>query len=413
MGRPNKFDLQYFPVDVTFWDDHKIISIEEDARIQAQGNEKAGIIAGYIAMRLIAMAYGDQGYYLEWPDKFEMTAAKRIGNGITGAEVKAVFELCLQHELFDRKTFENHQVLTSRGIQKRWKTVMTLLRRKTTVDQNLWLISSEQTPVSSEQKPISSEVTTTPPAESTQNEIKGNGSKSIIGAAEAAASDQLPVDDGKKETRNKDSRRGISIVKDLCTLDEMREYFLEKLWNPKNPGNVYPDTIRKEAAKCWNHYHANGWRQGKGTGRPIKQWKGSANTWIINFKDGTYSNPSSSTPPPPEKKRQDDPQQPRTTELNVMSRGINFLFERFREAPEEVTISSIEISDYDYLKRQKKIAFTQDQIDAIKKKAGEEISSKKLVADEGLLLTYMKKVAVIEFFKLQQEQGTLEIFSNN
>lgn len=30
------------------------------------------------------------------------------------------------------------------------------------------------------------------------------------------------------------------------------------------------------------HYTANGWRQGKGTGRPIKDWKAAVITWERN-----------------------------------------------------------------------------------------------------------------------------------
>jgi len=56
---------------------------------------------------------------------------------------------------------------------------------------------------------------------------------------------------------------------------EVLEYFLER---------HFPDP-HAESEKFWNHYEANGWRQGKGTGRPIKNWKACANQWAARHKD--------------------------------------------------------------------------------------------------------------------------------
>ena len=171
MGRPNKYDLDYFPLDVTMFDDHKLVVIEE----------KMGIKGGYIALRIMAMVYADKGYYLEWPEGFEYTAAKRVGNNVTGALVGEVFELCLQVKLFNRTLFENFRIVSSFGIQKRWKYIMEMMRRKIEVDSSYWLIPSEQIPVSSEETRIDSE-------ESTQKEMKGNEIKGKgIDAADATA----------------------------------------------------------------------------------------------------------------------------------------------------------------------------------------------------------------------------------
>lgn len=179
MARPNKFNLQYFPLDVDFFDDHKVISIEETAQIKG----------GYIALRLMAMVYADKGYYLEWPDKFEFTAAKRIGNGVTGALVGEIFKLCLKHELFSKEIFDRYRIVTSAGIQKRWLRVMNDLRRKVVITSEYWLVSSEETGVSSEE-------TQPPDTESTQKEIKVNEIKvkenSLPQAAPAAADDPEP-----------------------------------------------------------------------------------------------------------------------------------------------------------------------------------------------------------------------------
>lgn len=159
MARPNKYNLQYFPLDVSFFEDHKLLMIEEDY----------GFKGGYIAIRLLAMVY-EQGYYLDWEDNKEFSIAKRIGNGVASALVSDVLKSCLKHKLFDQSLFDKHMVLTSKGIQKRWLLVMTQLRRKVEIDSEFWLVSSED-------KEVSSEETHPPITLSTQKEIKLNQTK--------------------------------------------------------------------------------------------------------------------------------------------------------------------------------------------------------------------------------------------
>jgi hypothetical protein len=188
MARPVRHDLNYFPLDVDFFDNHKVILIEEDF----------GVKGGYLAIRLMAMVY-EKGYYLEWKDKAELSCAKRVGNGYTGALVLEILKGCLKHDMFNKELFEKHRILTSRGIQERWEQVQKGLRRKVEFEEKFWLVgkekecvSSEVTPVSSEETAPPSEVTTAPSAESTQKEIKGkerkeNNSASATPPAEGRA----------------------------------------------------------------------------------------------------------------------------------------------------------------------------------------------------------------------------------
>lgn len=66
---------------------------------------------------------------------------------------------------------------------------------------------------------------------------------------------------------------------------------------PKNKAR--PDSVEEVRAYCiernntvnpelfWDHYEANGWRQGKGIGRPVKDWKACVRTWEQNEVDRT------------------------------------------------------------------------------------------------------------------------------
>lgn len=146
-------------MDVDFFDDDKIVMIEEDC----------GIKGGYVAIRLMAMVY-KHGYFMEWTNTSQFTIAKRVGKGITGALVMDILRSCLKHGLFNEKLFDGHMVLTSNGIQKQWLLVMQQLRRKVEVSSEYWLVNSEETPVTSEE-------TTPPTTFSTQKESKVNEKK--------------------------------------------------------------------------------------------------------------------------------------------------------------------------------------------------------------------------------------------
>ncbi len=185
-GRKTICNLRYFPLEVGFFDDHKIISIEEEFSIKG----------GYLAVRLLAMVYSDKGYYMEWPDKFEFTIAKRVGNNFTGALVSEIFKCCIKHDLFSKEMFEKYKIVTSKGIQERWQNVMIGLRRKVEYEEKFWLITSEDKVISSEE--IAKDVTGngTPAAEITQKGIEVNGNELNTSAS---APPQPRVGTGKKE----------------------------------------------------------------------------------------------------------------------------------------------------------------------------------------------------------------------
>lgn len=413
MGRPKKYNLQYFPLNIDFWDDHKIISIEEAARIHT-GDPKAGITAGYIALRILAMVYADQGYYLEWPDKFEMTVAKRIGNSITGAEVKQVFDLCLEHDLFNQEIFKKMAVVTSTGIQKRWRLVMSQLRRQIEPDPDLWLITSEETPKNTALRVVTSEETTTPATLSTQKESKVNEIKSKEAPKVAAPEPQKKIIDPKhaddhSEILPKQKRIAGAKFKPP-TEQECIDYFTKKAYNPKNPGSWYPDRCQREGSDFFNFYTGNGWVQGKN--KPIRSWPHAANMWISRAKSGEFSAPMNghTSPAPAAKEKTID--KLRTKELPVMSRDINYLYERYKENPAMITTLSISVPDYDHLKASGKVKFDEQKKADIRTQALKELEPISKEPTEALLVASMKKIGVLEVFKQHLSEGKEIIFNN-
>lgn len=414
MGRPNKYNLQYFPLEVNFWEDHKIISIEEEARIE-NNDPKAGIIAGYIALRIMAMVYADHGYYLDWPDKFEMTAAKRIGNGITGAEVKKVFDLCLKHNLFDQEIYEKHQVVTSAGIQARWKRVQSDMRRKVVVNVLYGLISSEETPPEPLNEVITSEETTLSQTLSTQKENKGNETKNNKEAPEVAAPAMeistliKPEEDGKQTPPK---RKKITRPEKFVAPSEQQtiEYFTKKQYNPKNPGSWYPDRCQREAIDFVNFYTANGWVQGKQE-KPIRSWTAAANIWISRAKNGEFGGPAINGHPATQPPKEQTIAQIRTKEMPILSRDINYLYERFRENPAGITTLSLSVPDYDHLKANGKVNFDDQKRATIRLKALQELEAVTKEPTETMVIQMMKKIGVLEVFKQYHSENKETIFA--
>jgi hypothetical protein len=94
--------------------------------------------------------------------------------GFEEAYVLEVINSCLKLGLFSNELYTSDGILTSRGIQERYKKICDLCRRKSEISE-FSLISSEEIGISSEEKPINS-------AKSTQR--KGNKNKESLNTRE-------------------------------------------------------------------------------------------------------------------------------------------------------------------------------------------------------------------------------------
>ncbi|MCL2835188.1 MAG: DUF4373 domain-containing protein [Defluviitaleaceae bacterium] len=81
---------------------------------------KFGFEAISVYLALLCDIYGGEGYYLEFGDEDAFILAERIGGGCKGDFVAKVVKYCMEKELFDKSVYEEHGILTSRGIQERF-----------------------------------------------------------------------------------------------------------------------------------------------------------------------------------------------------------------------------------------------------------------------------------------------------
>lgn len=101
-----KSGIDYFPLDVTL--DEKFELIEAEFGLTGFG----------VVVKLLQRIYGGQGYYIEWTKEVALLFAKRIGLG--GNAVSEIVSASIERGIFDKALYEKYQILTSKGIQKRY-----------------------------------------------------------------------------------------------------------------------------------------------------------------------------------------------------------------------------------------------------------------------------------------------------
>ena len=133
MARQQKDGLDYFPLDVDFFEDEKIKILR--ARYGADG------ISLYIY--LLCRIY-KKGYYIKVDNDFEYILSADLNMGAD--KVRQVLTFLLSRSLFDNTLFQSDAVLTSTGIQKRFQLAVKERAKKNPVKVGrFWLLEKEET----------------------------------------------------------------------------------------------------------------------------------------------------------------------------------------------------------------------------------------------------------------------------
>lgn len=170
MGRAPKTGLTYFPRDVDYYDDFKIMDLLNEY----------GPLGQTIYDVLLCMIY-HEGYYLEVPSMQHLAARiiKAIGNRWIKKKdfVLQVIYYCADIGLFDYDLL-NQNIITSAGIQRRYAEVT--VRNKVNKDK-YWLLDKKGQPLlSAPQNAISATETAISATEKTINEAEMQQKKSKL-----------------------------------------------------------------------------------------------------------------------------------------------------------------------------------------------------------------------------------------
>ena len=146
MGRKRKVGLDYFPMDIDFFQDIKIRKL-----IRRQGGKAIAIYAC-----LLCNIY-KCGYYMRWDNELPFIISE--STGCDEVYISEVLRDCLALGLLDKRMYETERVLTSYGIQERYQRICADCKRKCLIEEYN-IISSEKlrkTPKNSEEMRVSSE----------------------------------------------------------------------------------------------------------------------------------------------------------------------------------------------------------------------------------------------------------------
>ncbi len=132
MARPQKEGLDYFPLDVDIDQDDKIQLIEA----------KFGIVGFGIIVKLLMKIY-KEGYFYEWTEKEQLLFSRRINVDINQAN--DVINECLKWGLFDKNLYEKNNILTSKGIQRRYMEAVTR-RKQVNIIKEFFLLNPSKYP---------------------------------------------------------------------------------------------------------------------------------------------------------------------------------------------------------------------------------------------------------------------------
>ena len=166
MGRNKKTGLDYFPFDIDTFQDIKIRKL-----IKYQSGKAVTVYA-----LLLCLIY-KSGYYMRWDDELPFIISEQTG--FEEAYISEVIKSCMVLGLFSKKLFDEYGIVTSPGIQERYRDICRQIKRKCDFTE-FSLISSEEMPIFSEEIPVSSEEKPINPEEMQQRKIKEKEKKENI-----------------------------------------------------------------------------------------------------------------------------------------------------------------------------------------------------------------------------------------
>lgn len=172
MARPLKQGLDYFSLDVDIDQDDKVQLVEALHGIQGFG----------ILIKLLMRIYRE-GYYYKWTEMEQILFSKRVNVDIK--PINEVVNDCIKYGIFDNNLFEHHQILTSKGIQKRYFEASSRRKNIDLIDEFLLInvkndVNANKNGVNVNNNSSSSGVNVIKSTERKGKESKGKESKELF-----------------------------------------------------------------------------------------------------------------------------------------------------------------------------------------------------------------------------------------
>ncbi len=200
MGRKIKIGLDYFPMDVDFFDDIKVRKL-----IKHKGS-----VSILVYSYLLSLIY-KEGYFLKWDEDIPFIIYEKIGQD--ESYIKDVINYLIDIEMFSKYMFEKENILTSKGIQKRYKKICDTLKRRDSIDVYN-LINTEKIEINTEEIAIDTEET---------NKIN---TETEINSVESATKERNGMEENENKEKENNNKEEIK-KEDEIPIDEKQFNYLE------------------------------------------------------------------------------------------------------------------------------------------------------------------------------------------
>ena len=209
MGRKIKIGLDYFPMDVDFFDDIKVRKL-----IKHKGS-----VSILVYSYLLSLIY-KEGYFLKWDEDIPFIIYEKIGQD--ESYIKDVINYLIDIEMFSKYMFEKENILTSKGIQKRYKKICDTLKRRDSIDVYN-LINTEKIEINTEEIAIDTEET---------NKINTETEINSVESATKERNGMEKNENKEKENNNKEEIKKEEKKKFSFDFSNFDENFIEhvNLW---------------------------------------------------------------------------------------------------------------------------------------------------------------------------------------
>lgn len=159
MARPQKKGIDYFTVDTHMEDKIKLVEAK-------YGLEGFGLL-----IKLWQKIYS-QKYYIDWTEEIQLLFSSEVNVDIN--LVNDVINDCVNWGIFNQNMFEKYSILTSHGIQIRYKEA-TYRRKKVEMKEEYLLLTGDEinsNMVNENNKPINDVKNSINDSKSTQSKVK-------------------------------------------------------------------------------------------------------------------------------------------------------------------------------------------------------------------------------------------------
>lgn len=179
MARPLKEGVDYFSLDCYMDDKIKMIQAE------------FGLKGFAIVVKLWQTIYREHGYYCEWNEEKKLLFASEEGADCGPGLINEIVQACIRRDIFSKKLFDKYQILTSRGIQKRYLSI-TAKRKKAEMKKEYSLVEVAHNSINDDNNRVNVGKNQVNSVDNTQSKVKES---KVNNNAPASASPDLPEED--------------------------------------------------------------------------------------------------------------------------------------------------------------------------------------------------------------------------